>query len=293
MLQFVLSTQKNKAIIFDLQSSKKIQQKSIVNIMAHPIHPGRKVHFEGSDNFRDLGGYATPEGKSTKWGILYRAGKLSELTEKDIEILTALKIKTIIDFRREDELDKEPDKLPNSNQIKHIHLPIISGINGLAIVEEVINTGNANMDIKGEELMLKANRYYVSKARKQYATLFKLLQRKRNLPLVFHCSAGKDRTGLAAALILHALNIPRETILEDYLESNEHRKEATKAKLNMIQNNLPAKELILPLLEVKRDYLDSAYQEIDKLYGSVSNYLEKGLGTGPEELEMIKENLLE
>ncbi len=257
------------------------------------VHPGRIVHFEGTDNFRDLGGYRNEQGKEIKWGLIYRAGKLSQLTEDDHEIFSALQIKTVVDFRRHDEIAEFPDNLPSSYHLNYIHLPVVSGVNGLSIVEDLLRTGKKPKNINGEELMRKANKYYVSKAREQCAKLMALLQNERNLPLVFHCSAGKDRTGFAAALLLFALGIPRETILEDYLLSNECRNINNNLKLDKLKDNASGKLMLKSLLEVKRDYLDSAYQEIDMLYGSVKKYLEQGLRLGYKDMDSLRDKFLQ
>ena len=257
------------------------------------IHPGRIVYFEGNDNFRDLGGYTNDQGRQIKWGLVYRAGKLDKLTTNDHEIFSALQIRTVVDFRRRDEVASYPNNLPSKQDINYVHLPIVSGINGISIIEDVKKKEKSTENIDGEELMLKANKYYVSKAREQCAKLMLLLQDPQNLPLVFHCSAGKDRTGFAAAMLLFALGISRETILEDYLLSNTCRKNSNQFKLKDLKDDPKAKKLVQSLLEVKRDYLDSAYQEIDTLYGSLKKYLEQGLGLGDTEIEKLKNNLLQ
>jgi len=257
------------------------------------INPGRIVHFEGTTNFRDLGGYVNNQGREIKWGLVYRAGKLDNLTAIDQEIFNALEIKTVVDFRRHDEVATSPNNLLKTPSLTYIHLPIVSGVNGISIIEDVIKKERSTQDIDGDQLMRKANKYYVSKAKEQCARFLSLLQNKENLPLVFHCSAGKDRTGYAAAMLLFALGLSRETILEDYLLSNECRKDSNQAKLASLNDNPIAKNLVKSLLEVKRDYLDSAYEEIDSLYGSLRKYLEQGLQLGDKELELLRSNLLE
>jgi len=256
------------------------------------IHPGRKIHFEGTDNFRDLGGYPSQENETTKWGVLYRAGKLSELTESDSEIFTALSIKTVVDFRRKDEIEVDPDIFPDASLTNYIHLPVVSGINGLTIIEDALNN-KYDIDVDSEKLMQKANRQYVSNALAQYSAFFKLLVHEENFPLVFHCSAGKDRTGFAAAILLSMLGVSRDIILEDYLESNIHRDEEVNKKIEKIKDNITAQKIVLPLLKVKREFLDTAYNEIEKLYGSTQKYLEKGLNLSNDDIEKIKKNLLE
>lgn len=256
------------------------------------IHPGRKIHFEGTENFRDLGGYSSPENETTKWGVIYRAGKLNELTDGDNEIFTALNIKTVVDFRRNDEIEEAPDRFPDSSLTNYIHLPVVSGISGMSIIENALNN-KYDIEEDTEKLMHKANRHYVSNALAQYSAFFKLLVHEENFPLVFHCSAGKDRTGFAAAILLSILGISRDTILEDFLESNIHRKEEVNKKIEKIKDNITAQKIVLPLLTVKRDYLDVAYNEIEKLYGTPEKYYEKGLHLSEDEIEKIKKNLLE
>ncbi|MEM1137677.1 MAG: tyrosine-protein phosphatase [Bacteroidota bacterium] len=255
------------------------------------IHPGRLVHFEGTTNFRDLGGYENIHGKTIKWGKIYRSDRLNKLSEEDQDMLLALKVNTIVDFRRNDEVKAFPNSLPKEKNINIIHLPVISGINGIGVIEDLVN-GNSETNLDGTEMMHKANVFYVCKAREQFSNFLRLLTDEKNLPLIFHCAAGKDRTGFAAALLLSALEIPKKIIIEDYLLSNYYRQTHIVKKMNEAAKKINP-ELIRPLLEVKKEYLQAAFNEIMRLYGSVNKFLSNALGLTANDIQKLKSNFLE
>ena len=228
----------------------------------------RYVNLQGTYNFRDLGGYTTAEGKKIKRGLLYRSDELSRLTKEDLEILKSLNIKTIIDFRSHEETIFAPDKKPETTT--HLNMPLVfEGITDLI----------KNIETVGIEFMMQLNRLAVEKAKPVYMELFKTISIPTNLPLVFHCAGGKDRTGLAAALFLSALDVEKETIYEDYLLSAE----LIRNRFILLNKNpnLP------PGLTVKREYLKAAFDTIDNEYGGMKNYLVNKLEVDIELLKSI------
>ncbi|MBT30185.1 MAG: hypothetical protein CMO01_11045 [Thalassobius sp.] len=255
------------------------------------IHPGRLIHLDGTDNFRDLGGYKNKNGLTVKWGKLYRSGRLNNLSESDHEIISILKIKTIVDFRRKDEIEKHPNILPVENKINSVNLPITSGVNGAGLTRQIL-AGEKNIDVDGHEMMLNAYTFYSTKAQEEYKEFFRLLLKSDNCPLLFHCTAGKDRTGFAAAMLLSALDIPKEIIFEDYLLTNHFRKVFNEEKMAGAENDTEL-EIIKSFVEVRNAYLEKSFQEIEQLSGSVENYLFSELKLGSEEINQLKRNFLE
>ena len=216
----------------------------------------RHIDLNGAYNFRNMGGYMTADGKKTKWDILYRSDDLSRLSKNDLEILKNFNIKTIIDFRSLEEIVKTPDRKPET-VIKTFNIPIEFGSMAFLV---------KSIEAAGEKLMMQINREAIEKAQPQYKEFFKIIADTSNLPLVFHCAGGKDRTGIAAALFLSSLGVDREIIYNDYLLSAE----LIYKKYSELLNDNPN---LAPGFTAKREYLKAAFDTIDDKYGGVQSYL--------------------
>ncbi len=220
----------------------------------------RLLPLQGAYNVRDLGGYRTAHGTTVKQGKVFRSGDLNRLTEDDLAQLAAIPIRAYIDFRTADEIAAAPDRAPSTLR-KAFDLPIAPGsLMDLARM----NTG------RGGEMMEQANEVLVRDFQESYSDFFSILLKDENAPVLFHCSAGKDRTGFAAMLFLAALGVDRDTILQDYMLSEEYLRDKYAAKIK--------KE---PYLEafytVRPSYLIAALAVIDKEYGGIDNYLTHNL----------------
>ena len=233
----------------------------------------RYIDLDGGFNTRDLGGYKTVDGKVVKKHLLYRSDDLSTLTPKGIEQAEKLRLKTIIDFRTEKEA-KTATSLMHSKVENVRHLPIgfgnLTELAGLSFV--------ADKDY--EQFMIDGNRWFISNAQNQYREFFEILSDPSNAPVLYHCTAGKDRTGFATALLLSALGVDRETIYEDYLLSAIYLKPKY---AHMLEDN-PA---IAPLITVKKSYLEAAFDEIEKNYASVENYLVQVLNVDIQKMKAL------
>lgn len=235
--------------------------------------PAAPLSLEGAFNLRDLGGYAAQDGRIVKRGMVFRADALNRLTDADLAALAPLGLKTIVDFRTEAEKKAAPHRVP-------------AGVS--RVLEVPVNPGNMSglRDITPEEaaqIMPRLNRKLVNEHTKEYALFFSHLAEYGESPLLFNCSAGKDRTGLAAALFLSALGVDKETVFRDYLESARHitRKYA---------DEIAARPWLAPLFTVKREYLEAAFEEIDARHGGMDNYLVKELGV---DVELLRRRYLE
>jgi protein-tyrosine phosphatase len=231
----------------------------------------RLLPLRGLYNVRDLGGYPAAGGRQVRWGLLYRAGDLYDVSGEDRAILAGRNLKTIVDFRSGKEKEKAPDD-PLPTVIRTRELAIEAG-SMLDLVRE-------RQGITGEALMEELYSLLVSEARDQYREFFRLLEDPQNIPLLFHCSAGKDRTGLAAALILSALGVNRETIYADYMLSAE----CLEGKYT---DWIAASPHLAPMVSVRRAYLETAFHKIDASYGGPDRYLREEIGTEPERLREI------
>jgi protein-tyrosine phosphatase len=234
-------------------------------------YDGRLIDLEGAYNFRHVGGYKTQQGTFAKWGNIYRSGEICDLTPKDIEHLAFLEIKTIIDFRTENEKSDCPDAAIASVKNK-IALPIDAG----SMVHNMRKIPAYN---DGREIMKEVNRLLVRGSTNEYSAFFQLCSDKNNLPILFHCTAGKDRTGLAAALFLSALGVDRESIIIDYGLSALHLLGREDFKTDD-----PIKAAILT---VTSDYLQAAFDVIDTEFGGMETYLTETLKVDTDLLQSI------
>lgn len=230
----------------------------------------RLLPIEGAYNIRDLGGYPTSDHKHVKWKTFIRSGDLDKLTESDLDYLTSLHIRTDIDFRSMQEEKAATDKIP-STVTQYIPLSIEAG--------DMTDMTHFNLNnIPG--ILEQAYVYIIQNAQDTYREFFRIVSEERNTPLLFHCSAGKDRTGIAAALLLGALGVDREVIMEDYMLSAEY----IKGKYDAIVQAHPG---FAPLTTVRKEYLEAAFQTIDTDYQGMDNYLKNQLGVDTHRLRML------
>jgi protein-tyrosine phosphatase len=258
---------------------------------AHPP-ADRALPVTGGHNLRDLGGYRTAEGATVKWRTLYRSGAIYRLSADDRAYMRQLGITAICDLRTPHERAHRPMDWHDGLDVHYYGgVPLESG----ARLETLIVTGTAL-----QEQMLERMRGIYRKLpfeqAPSYRHLFSMLIAGK-VPLLFNCSAGKDRTGVAAALILAALGVPRETIVHDYLLSNE----AAEGLSAMMQERdtryarlLAADpDALRPVLRAEISYLDMAFDEIDRAYGGLEAYLEQHLGVDAAGRAALREHLLD
>lgn len=249
----------------------------------------RHLNITGAENARDLGGLFTKEGHQVKWGQVYRSGMLSDIEEDDFEMLRTLNIQTICDFRQDAEVAEDPDKWPDYASINTVRIPV--GDDNLK-PDEVLKQLEAE-DFDGDALMIEANKGFAGASQEDYTAFFKLLLDDSNLPILYHCSAGKDRAGFASALILSALDVDRETIIDEYLLTNHltHGTSEDKIEKAAIFYGIEADKL-RQLMGVKKSYINAAFEVIDTKYGGMDNYLCQELGVCENQREQLKSKLL-
>lgn len=256
----------------------------------------RKLGMQGTPNFRDFGGYRTADDRLVKWGYLFRSGQLSMLSDQDLDLLASLELDLICDFRRVEEQQSDPSRLPGERQPIIASLPIIPGSN-TRFMEEAEK--NAGADFKFErqamfDFMVEVNRDFAQGQRDTYARMFREILELEDARFLVHCAAGKDRTGFAAALVLLALGVPREVVMHDYMLTG--RFFSPQIEMERLKNKYGMEhidsEAVMPMLEVHEDYLSRALQAIEQDYGSVENYLAEALGVGPAELAELKRRYL-
>jgi protein-tyrosine phosphatase len=262
------------------------------------VSTSRLLPLEGGRNFRDLGGYLTAGGHWVRRGRLYRSGVLTYLTAADHRLLADRGIRVICDLRTQRERQREPSQWPDANAVllawdydpRHTSL------------RHYLDT---ETDITPEAMrrcMLKLYRHLPGLLRPQYAALFAQLAADRT-PVLFHCSAGKDRTGIAAALILSLLGVPREAIVADYALTNEcvdleeqlqrRRDSSLGVGDNVALFPRLDRATRRPLIDASPDYLLAALEQIERDRGSVDTYLREDLGVSADTAATIRASLLE
>ncbi|MCY4563649.1 MAG: tyrosine-protein phosphatase, partial [Gammaproteobacteria bacterium] len=265
-------------------------------------HP-RLLPLEGGRNFRDLGGYPAADGRTVRWGKLYRSGAMTNLTDADYRHLTGLGLRVVSDFRSNEERDDEPARWE-----------AVQGVDYRAwdYSREDETDGRVSLtsllvqpDMTPEKVRAIVIRNYsdiVEQHKEKFADLFQRLA-LGEVPLVFNCSAGKDRTGVAAALVLVALEVPVDCIVEDYALSerlvdfeaellNSNPRPDRDDELFEWVANAPI-EQVRPLLRSEPAYLQAAFRHMNETYGGAMSYIRKELGVDDRSLSGIRGLLLE
>lgn len=231
------------------------------------------IPMRGVPNFRDLGGIINKNGKQIKWGKIFRSGMLSRLTGEDSLYFKTLAIKTVIDFRGDREAEREPDKLPRDYPVNYIRVPVgnpsdiekLSDILGRS--REAEETFKSLM-LRGAEILTGSPEHF--------KPVFEAMERGESF--LFHCSAGKDRTGFAAALILSALDVGRDEIVDDYLLSNKYTVPYFEKYISIITDMGISKDIALAATGVRKEFLDAVFAMIDAKYGKFDNMLSEVFG---------------
>lgn len=223
----------------------------------------RHIELEGCFNFRDLGGYQTAEGRMIRWRRLYRADGLSRLTERDMQRLAELELATVIDLRTTAELE-EYGRIPDAGwELEFHHVPIIET---LPDRDEYPAWVNLEYVLGGYTRMLERGGPAIAKA-------LRLLAEPATYPAVFHCSAGKDRTGILAALVLGFLGVPDEVIVADYALSRAAMERRYERLLEEHPDRREEIERWRPaLLSAEPDVMRELLATVRRTYGSLEGY---------------------
>ncbi len=258
----------------------------------HPVatatqaaHP-RLLPLEGGQNFRDLGGYRTRSGRTVRWGVLFRSGAMNRLTPADFAYLGRLGIRTVCDFRSTEERNAAPVKWPGG-----VTPHVFADDYKMEMAGWDFRSAGTWTGAQARAAMAASYPQALTHFNGQYRRMFAQLLAGQ-VPLAFNCSAGKDRTGVAAALILTALDVPRETVIDDYLLSNRYfdpaRGMAADDPAMMVWGRLPP-EVLQALMGVERSYIEAVFRVIDAHPGGATGYLHDELGLGRNELVRLRQ----
>ena len=251
----------------------------------------RIVKLKGALNFRDLGGYKSADGRTVKWGKIFRSDGLARLTRKDHAILKKMGLKLVIDFRRESEVKKSPDNLPEENSFDYLHLPVSGTDFDTVTAMERLKKGDTGW--LTESFMRDGYINNIDNYADAWGTVMKRLSDSENLPLVFHCTAGKDRTGACAALILLILGVPEETVILDHGLSNFYLADFLETIYAYLKEFGVEREKIYPYLTAPHDAIVALLDHIRNTYGSAENYLVTRADVSPEILDKLRVDFLE
>lgn len=255
--------------------------------------------MEAINNFRDFGGYKTHNGNRLKEGLLYRSGDLFRATDSDLERLHSMGIKTICDLRSEEERLRQPDRIPAAKPFTFFNIPMRPVIDyharSLGRLFSLMFGNERRTDYVAETH--QAYREYATRYLPQLKSLFKRISNPENLPVLIHCSAGKDRTGVVSSLIQLVLGVPLETAMDDYLKTNgnlhAYKEDAFRRLSRLGYFGIPWKRLYAPLFAARKDFLNAALEQVKEEFGVIDEWFRRGLGFSEREHAAITAVFLE
>lgn len=254
----------------------------------------RRLPFSGAKNFRDLGGYRTRDGRLVRWGALYRSDALHKLTDADLRQLSDLSLEQVIDFRAIYERDREPDRLPEELKGRLLGIPILDSStelfqNSRQEFVRILRTVDASQSL------INTNVELATRFAPEIRRFIDVLLSSNGRPVLFHCAAGKDRTGFAAAIVLRIFGVSQDVVMEDYLLTNRYFFSAYGWSLKIMKwiRGKRFAESVRAFMMAEPAYLSAAFQAIDENYGSFDYYVRDGLGLSGMDVEHLQRAYLE
>lgn len=250
----------------------------------------RNIALEGAANLRDTGGYRTADGRSIRWGQVYRSGALSGLTDDDLQTLAGLGLKLVCDLRGDEEVETAPDRLPSG--VEYARFPINPDRKG----ENRARLRALLFDQKQLGVMiLDIYKRAIDENAPAFGGVIRRLADAANLPTLIHCTAGKDRAGITVALLLLALGVPEDVVIADYSLSNLHYEFFSRYTRRFVRRLAVfgvTDADMFPMLTADPKTLRAALDYLVERYGSVQAYLHDRAGVDDDTLERVKTNLL-
>jgi protein-tyrosine phosphatase len=261
--------------------------------------PGQSLGIASVANLRDVGGYATRDGLVVRTELLYRSNQLSHIAPDDLEKIAELGLRNVYDLRTAGERDALPDELPPG--VNGIWLDVLGQGPHMApaqLGKLLENPQQANValgDGKVEGMLAEAYRDFVSlpSAREAFRQMFSDIASQDNLPALFHCTTGKDRTGWAAAALLSLLGVPEDVVFEDFLRSNDFILPAYQQAIDAFVAAGGDAAIPSAMLGVRPQYLEAAFDEMRTRYGTIEDYFSEALGIDAAGQEALRDLYLE
>ena len=249
-------------------------------------------------NLRDLGGFMTQSGKPVCTGLLYRSEQLGHITDAEMPTFAELGLKKIYDLRTIDERSELPDRFPDG--VVDVVVDVLAdqaGAGPAQLLHLLAEPQKVNAELgngKIAHMFADTYRQFVSlpSARKGFALMFTELADADNLPALFHCTTGKDRTGWVAAALLTLCGVSDEDVMQDYLLSNDYILPEYQAMIDKYVAIGVEKEILLSILGVRREYLEASFAEMRDLFGDIEDYFAEGLGIGAAGQQALREQFV-
>ena len=243
----------------------------------------RILNIKNGKNFRDIGGYKTICGKTTKWNKILRSGDLINLDEKDVSVLEQRGVKHILDLRTIKENEENPGKIPAGAKVHRI---------------PIFKDSSQNIIPKGQFFKMYDNLVFNAHAKKAYLKIFKFLiaNEAEEEAILYHCLGGKDRTGIVTILLLYVLGVPEDTILKDYLLTNKASKKFNdKYTADFIKTGTTSKEIAHhnDTITAKKEYFDRAMKNMISVSTSVDKYIREEVGLSEDKMISLRKKYLE
>ena len=261
-------------------------------LLSHPEleQPGRRITLQGGLNFRDVGGYTTTDGRRVRFGRLYRAGSLAELTEADLEVVHQLGLKLICDLRTPREAERAPDRLREAARAVYVSAPAYARNNYSDWLRTALFRRHELDEVIADGYLRMADHHS-----RELGGVLKRLADPEQLPALVHCTAGKDRTGVVVALLLSVLGVPQETILADYALSNadfERISHISRRDIQRMRRVGITENEIAAIMSANPLNLRRLFAHLAARYGSVEDYLLTAAGLSTGDLQRLGENFL-
>ena len=254
----------------------------------------RLVQLEGAMNFRDLGGYQGLDGRTVRWGCVFRSDALHELTKGDIETVRALGLRAIYDLRRSVERQRQPTVIPEDHGHRTVHLSVGDDPDDANQPDMIDLILAGELKEADDAFMTEVYISMVTEGAPAFGRLLTHLTDDDGLPALFHCAAGKDRTGLAAAFLLSVLGVDEDVILDDYELSTQFRSEK---RIAALRPQLEAAgidiEKVRPFLSARRPVMEATLHFINEEYGGVEPYLRGPAHMSAATIATLRDRLLE
>jgi protein-tyrosine phosphatase len=252
----------------------------------------RLVALEGALNWRDLGGYPTADGRVTRWDRVYRSDGLDQLTDADLDLIADLGIKLVIDFRVDREVDENPSRLPDHPELRHKRLPIGGDeVEGRSVLETILA---GDVRVYTVEEMAAVYERLLEDFAPSFGEVITHAADPANHPLVFHCTAGKDRTGLMAMLLLGALGVSDDDIVLDYELTTHYR---SNKRVEILRPELEKHgvdvEAVRPFLTAQAPVMAATIKALKAGHETIEVFLTTKARVEPGTLTRLKAEMLE
>ncbi|WP_040978602.1 tyrosine-protein phosphatase [Oceanobacillus jeddahense] len=270
----------------------------------------RTLPVEGMNNFRDMGGYEAENGKTVKWGMLYRSDHIYNATDAGVAYLKKLNIRTIIDYRSDDELMKYPNKTIDED-MKTYQLDPVAHAAELAaqftsskkdedinLINKIIEQKEKGTLVNQADVVLEQYRTFANKenSKQAFGEMLRITANPDAPAVVQHCRGGKDRTGFGAMLVLGILGVKKEDLVRDYMLTEKNRQERNRIKMEGYKKLTDDKEVLDHLysfIDTRSEFIATSIDTIIQKYGSIEKYVMEELGITGAMIDTMKDMYLE